>query len=463
MGEKGTFKSPVRVKNILNRFIPRVWDRSTGLHKYGTDNLFPQEIIKMISQSSPALKGVRKLSQFTFGGGFSDKELAKMIVKPGDEPKTMNQLFAELCDQMSWFQGAALYIMRDKFGKIQWVDSIRFEFLRKDDNGDFIFNEFLGTDRWKKSDDKRFPAFTKLAKTPLEMVKHVKKYGNVGEILYLYKRDAISIHYPFPDYFAAEFDIKTSIEMSAMDYENSINSWMTSALITLVGDIDDEEEDDNNKTELDYHVEELSKLTGAEKDSVTGLSGRNKFAVMTAPDKDSIPNVQTFDIEKFIDSTTAKKESNARDVLRAFDIHPVLAGYSEPTVLGNDKAMANAVNEVNNAVEWRKQLLVEGLQKIWPDKDLSIEKFIPFQYIPDKVMEKMTDEEIRNLADLPPVETRTPSATEAVINTLNTMSPLVANEILNRMSDKQVLDLVGLLPDPDRLNDPKRTDTNPTP
>jgi DNA-binding MarR family transcriptional regulator len=65
----------------------------------------------------------------------------------------------------------------------------------------------------------------------------------------------------------------------------------------------------------------------------------------------------------------------------------------------------------------------------------------------DKIAEKMTDDEIRKEGGLPPLEKTTPDETDGVLQKLNTMSPLLATQVLQSMSQDQILALVGVKPD----------------
>ena len=120
-------------------------------------------------------------------------------------------------------------------------------------------------------------------------------------------------------------------------------------------------------------------------------------------------------------------------------------GYADASILGNQQALANASLELANSVESDQNEIEEDFTLLFGG-EWKLTKFMPVNYIPDQVWTKMTDDEIRAVGGLQPLETTTPSATEKVLQTLNTLSPLLAAEIVRRMPDKDLFKLIGYEP-----------------
>jgi hypothetical protein len=56
----------------------------------------------------------------------------------------------------------------------------------------------------------------------------------------------------------------------------------------------------------------------------------------------------------------------------------------------------------------------------------------------------MNADEIRALSGLPPVSEKVAGSAEIILNALNSLSPFVANKVLEKMTDEEIRSLVGL-------------------
>ncbi len=220
----------------------------------------------------------------------------------------------------------------------------------------------------------------------------------------MYRRDAISYHYPIPDWFAGEFDVRTGAELMALDFEMVRNAFMPSSILTLVGDMNDETEDESGYTYADEVRNLLRKFTGQEKDD-NGLSGRQKLLLLHAANKEQLPDLQTLDIDAVISGSIDKRDANGRDVARLWDVHPVLLGYSDAAILGNTQAISNASIELTNSVESDQQLIEGTFKRLFPQvASWQITKFTPVKYIPDSILKDLTQTERRELVGKQPLE-----------------------------------------------------------
>lgn len=387
------------LSEFVNRFIPRKTVKQEGVYYYGSDNKLPQEIITLVGGCAALMKALRKRATYIASTGFADEASGNFIVDP-KTGKTANQLLAELAFPKSMFSSVDLYVMRDVSGRVASVQATSHELIRRRLDGDFEINNLWGQAEFKKSDGIIYPAFKGLKDTS-----NIGKYHHngkpLGEILYHWRKDAVSYHYPIPDWFAGEMDTRTSIELSAMDYEMSVNSFMSSFILTLVGQFE-AEKPEGEYSYFDQVNNTLKNFTGGVKNNATGLSDRFRGMLLTAETKDQIPSLQQFDVEKIISGSIEKREAVDRIIAMNCGVNPVLLGYDAANTLGNTQALANASAELANLVESDQQDITDVFKMLWPDKDWSIKRFNPVSYIPDKILDDLTPDERRALVGYQP-------------------------------------------------------------
>lgn len=428
------FRKPT-LGEFLAKFIPRKTNKQKGVYSYGSDNKLPQEIIQLAATCADLLKALRKRSDYVVSNGFIDN--GDFVID--ENGKTANTLLAEIAFQRCLFGSVDLYIKRTGGGKI-FAEPTAHELIRRRLDGNFDINPKWGQSDFKESETVIYPAF---APDRSNFNKFTDKEGNVlGEIVYYWRKDAISFHYPIPDWFAGEMDVRTSAELSSMDLEMAVNSFMTSGVLTLIGDVDNEK-DDGSYTYFDQVKSLLTQFTGGVKNS-DGTSDRMRMLLLTAPTKDEVPILQSFPVDKLIEGSIQKREAIGRTIAMNAGVNPVLLGYDAATTLGNTQAIANASNELANSVVTEQEDICHVFEMLWPEKEWKISKFSPVTFIPAEVWAKMTDDEIRAAAGLDPLQVEIPTDSDKVLQKLSTMSPLVSAEIIKRMDDDTLFELIGL-------------------
>lgn len=440
---------------FLNAFVPEIKNESKGIYFYGKNNLLPNELMTFILNSGIAKRCNTKIKTYIASDGFVDSELNKIKV---NEKQTALELLDEAAGYAAYFGGCAFHVSRKSAGDIGGVKVVPFQCVRKRLDGNFEVNLTYGQPKFDLSQSKIFAPFGGKTISPIELKKQVenKEIQTNGEILYVYLPNADNAHYPVPDYYAGIEDIRSSAELSKFDLETIINGFITSAILTMVGDIDDTTEDESGMTEKDYLDQELAKFTGKQKDS-QGLSGRMKLLVLNAASKDEMPVLQSFDSKAIMEASNSKRDIIDRTVCRLMGVHPVLMGFSDAAVLGNQQAMANASLELNKVVDPLQRMLENAFSMLIPDKEWKITEYTPITYYPSELIAKMTEDEVRmRLGGLPPIERDAPTEQDKILSTLNSLSPLIATEIIKAMPQEELLKLVGI------KAKPVKTDPNVT-
>lgn len=387
------------IVQFINMFIPTVKNESKGIYLYGQNNLLPNEWLKFISDSGVAARCAEKVSEYIAADGFIDKTVAE---KKANERQNFNDLLQDASQYFGSLTACGFHISRDSSGKVISVKVVPYQCIRRKINGDFEVNLTYGQPKFEKDASKTYKPFYGTL-LPVEKLKDYKD----GEIAVVFKKTPINPYYAFPTYYAGIEDIKTSSELAKMDLELSLNGFMPSAMITMVGDVDDVNKDEDGKTELDIVAENFRQFTGQVKDP-NGGSGRFKAWLTFAKTADEVPKLQTLDVKSILDASNAKREVIERSVCRLFGVHPVLVGYSDASVLGNTQAISNASLELTNLAGQYQKMISSFLEKCYPNFDFTITEYTPIQYVDPALMADMTQDERRQkFLGLPPLNNGT--------------------------------------------------------
>lgn len=383
---------------IIDAFLPDLKNERTGIYSYGTDNLLPNNLLKFIASSGVATRAANKLSEYITSDGFTDTAAAAIKV---NEYQTADQLLKEQSVYMAMLEVCAFHISRNAQGKVALVKALPPQCLRKKIGGGYLYNETFGQEKYDKTKDIDYAEYISRDLSPTEI--NSGAYKN-GEVLYVYIKSPFSSYYPVPTYYSQIEDVRTSSEISKMDLELTLNGFMPSALITLVGQYDDTTKDDLGETEVDQLIDEFKKFTGQIKRKADDLSGRFKGWLTFARTKEEVPVIQTLDIKAILDSSNEKRDIIDRAVCRLFSVHPVLLGYSDSAILGNTQAIANASLELTRSANNYQRRITEAFKMLYPVNDWTISEYMPINYVPDALLQDMTQDERRNrFLGLPPL------------------------------------------------------------
>lgn len=382
-------KSPklLKVLPFQNMFIPEKVDKTTGVYFYGKDNRLPNKLMSWVLDSGTAKKAQSKRSTYIAADGFNNKDLS---LKKVNQLQTADQLLNEIAGYLSYFKGFALHVKRNGNKDVSEVKCLAFQDIRKKEDGTFTYNPTLSAVKLDKSKEQIIHPFKK----ELTDAEFALRIAN-GELIYAYNKSADNSYYPVPDYYAGIEDIRSSSELQKFDFETVMNAFVTSAILTIVGELNDTDKDEHGRTERDYFEEELEKFTGNSKDT-DGVSGRMRMLIMTARNKDEIPVLTPFDAKVIVDASNTKRDIIDRACARLFGVHPVLIGFSDAQLLGNTQAISNASQELNNDVIPDQRLVTEVFSSLY-EGDWTVSSFRPFKYIPDVLLNTLTEEEKRQL------------------------------------------------------------------
>lgn len=387
-------------------FVPEQKNETKGIYMFGKDNLLPNKLMKWVLDSGTAKRAVSKRAAYIAADGFIDETAANYQVNP---KQTADKLVTEIAGYQSYFKGFALHVKRtpntEGLPDVQ-VTVLPFQDIRKRLDGRYDYNPTFSAAKFNANDNKIIEPYKKDRKIDdseagkLELA----KIKDNGELIYAYHKNADNPNYPIPDYYAGIEDIRTSSELQKFDFESVTNAFLPSAILTIIGEVDNQNQDEAGRTEQDYLDESLEQFTGNVKDA-EGKAGRMRLMVMNARSKDEVPVLQTFDAKAIIDASNSKREVIDRAVCRLFGVPPVICGFADAAVLGNQQAMANASQELNNDVISDQQLITETMAALYPEiQNWDLSTFRPIQFIPDAVIQKLSDDEVRAIGGYAPAK-----------------------------------------------------------
>lgn len=445
---KKSFGSKLRGASysFFNRFVPNIVSQSTHVLQYGIDNLLPNNNLKLINDCGVAKRCVRKKARHIQGDGFSDESAGKFPVNPY---QTADKLLSQISSYAAYNEGFALQIGRNAEGKIAEVKCIPFECVRKKEDGNFTYNPSLGQPSYESKKETLHPAFNPLL-TKEEYLQQLLDFKQQREIFYVYEQTADNPHYPVPDFNAGIEDIETCIEISKADLECVVNGFVPSGVLTTheIDNVNKDGEPDSEgnptgKTPYEYFVEELKKFTGQSKDE-RGRSGRFKLFHVMVSNPAEAPTLQSYDAKSILEASNTKRDIIAREVCRLFGVNPILVGFSDAAVLGNQQALANCIADFNSYINPTQRMIQRAFETLYPAGKWMISQFNPITYIQSEVWAKMTEDEIRSQAGLVPIVKEASTDSQKTLDALNSVSPLVANKVLDNLTPDEIRGLIGL-------------------
>lgn len=393
-----------KIFTFLNRIVTITEDKSNHILKYDIDNLLPQRIIRQVGESGTATSCISILNQYVYAYGLVDENSGKFKV---NKDQTLNDLIKDMTPYANFFAGVALHITRNTDGTVNSVTSIPYEYIRKTDSGNYLYNNtFSLTGKYNKSKDVIYPAYRGVKIDTETLAKHIKDYGkDRGEILYLFNKCPGQYDYSIPSFYSAISDIDTDAENSKYELESVNNSFQPSAILTFVGDIDDKTPDEHGNTEWDDIENTLEDFTGNKKDA-KGETGRLKLAVFHAPTKEQIPVLQKVDNEHILNAIEASTKRVAKKVARAFGVPDFLIGLGE-SVGFSTNVISDQITLFNNRVSMPQELICKALRMLYHGMSIELTQFTPIKYIDPLILSKLTTDELREIAGYKPLEIKT--------------------------------------------------------
>jgi hypothetical protein len=139
-------------------------------------------------------------------------------------------------------------------------------------------------------------------------------------------------------------------------------------------------------------------------------------------------------------------------IATAFQVPSILAGIQISGKLGTAKEIADSSIYYQNAVIKHDQNLLmyemNALATLMDGYDgtiIKVSNSIPLAFVAESFAGAFTEEEIRDAFGYGAKEVKLNTAANNIIDNINALSPLVANKVLESMSEAEIRSLAGLI------------------
>lgn len=426
-----------KIKPIWNRVASIKHNKSAKRFDFGLNNLLPNELLKAIEASVTASSCRNRKQEFIEGKGLKDRGISSLKMNP---KQTADDLVTELSDISGIFDGVALCVKYNAAGEPYYLYVLPFECTRKTDDGRYYINDKLSEGKDKASERTYLEEFDRYEyqSSRLARVKaQIEEYGHqVGDIVYLFGKKAGQKDYPIPNAWSAMEEIEADAALGRLDWRNIKKGFRPDAILTTIGTIDDEQEDENGKTEQDYFDDNVKSFIGEDAASIMHIK---------VDASDQRPQLDTFDQEKVLNSTTEAADRVGKRVCRGMEVPEVLIpGFARQGQLGNTQEMLTIIKLFQNRVGRKQRLISRALEKVFPHLDWTIEPLNLIEELPQWLIDVLTPEERRQIGGYE--NKKEESVSSDVSDKLNVLSPLLATKVLETMDETEIRAIIGLQP-----------------
>lgn len=409
---------------------------------FGEDNMYPEYLTKLFNKSAKHNAIINGKVTYIVGEGLytkvDDAEADKMIFKANSAGESMNDIMKKCALDIEIFGGFYLNIIPNKLGGIADIYHLDFERVRSNEDGSMFYykNDWKLGNRDKAMEFKAF--------NPKDMT---------AASIFSYKEYRPGLRtYCLPNYIGAMNYIEADMEVSKHTLTNAKAGFSATKLINFYNG------EPSPEMQRDIQKRMEKKFTGAD---------GSKIIIAFNNDPTKAPSVQDLG-----QSDLTKEDFQQVDALITQNLMaghqittPALFGISEPGKLGQRNELKMAYEIFQNTYINHKQRAIEkvfnylakykGVKTelyIRPCDPVGIEiseqmilQTAPKSWILDKIgidTEKYTDTTIAGIA----TKKLEASPSQQVIDSINSLSPLVANKVLETMTADEIRSLAGLQP-----------------
>lgn len=399
-----------------------------GYITFGEDNLYPNYLLSLFNNSAKNNAIIKSKVNYITGNGWTTKEvdpIADQFIKEPNKYESLNDLTKKVSTDIEVFGGAYLEVIWSAVGgQLVSVNHIDYMKVRSNkDNTQFYYKKDW-TDRKEEMDI--LAAFN-------------TQYRNGKQILCIKEYRPGLETYPLPGYFGALNYIESDIEVSKHVLGNAQTGFSASKMITLPNG-----EPSNDEKRV---------ITKQFENRFTGSDGK-KFILSFVSDPSRKPIVEDLGASDISKEDFTRVDAIIQQNLFAGHqiVSPMLFGIKTEGQLGGASEIRNSFEIFKSTYVNDKQQALESVFNMLSrikgaTSDLYIKPVEPigFELSEATISTNMTKDEIREKIGLKPVDTSATSSAQMIIDGINSLSPLVANKVLESMTEEEIRSLVGLL------------------
>lgn len=393
--------------------------KGKGWIEFGKDNDYPEYLLSLYNESPKHGTLVKSKANYVYGKGFENAGKAN---SKGD---TFNDILKRCVKDDELYRGFYLQVIYNRIGQVSEIYHIEFHKVRvsKDMKLFYVKND------WKDAREKprEYKTFN-----PAE------PYG--AQIYYYKEYNPSSYYYPVPSYIQGLNMIEADIQVSRHLLGNAKQGWVGSKLVQL----NNGNPPDEQKEEVERGI--LKKFTGSE--------GR-RTVIMFNPSRDN--NAEITDLGTSM--LTKEDFTNVNNLIQQeiFVAHqiisPILFGVKTQGELGGRSEIRDAYEIFNNVYVAERQgefnAIFTKLRNLKGEQgEFNIQPVEPlkFEFTEGIMAQNLTKEEIRELMGKEPLDNEVKTQAQIISDNINSLSPLVANKVLESMTPDEIRSLAGLIP-----------------
>jgi hypothetical protein len=402
-----------------------------GYIEFGKKNDYPNYLVDLFNKSAKHNAIIKGKVNYITGNGFKIKEgvdpIGEQFIAQANRVESLTEVLRKASIDIELFGGAYLQIIWSVTGEnLAEVYHVDYTKIRTNaDNTQFWYSE-----NWEDRKYKRevFNGFN-------------SQLRQGTQIMYLKEYRPNLNAYALPGYFGALNYVESDIEISKHVLGNAQTGFSASKLITLPNG----EPSDDEKRQIER------KFT----DRFTGSDGK-KFILSFVNDASRKPVIEDLGA-----SDITKEDFGNVDKMIQQNIFaghqitaPDLFGISTPGQLGTRQQMRDSYEIFKNTYVNDKQIFLEQVFSLLAklhgaNSELQIIPVEPIgiEFTETIIAANLTKDEIREKLGAPALEAKTSSTSQDVIDAINSLSPLVANKVLESMTANEIRSLVGLIPE----------------
>jgi hypothetical protein len=402
-----------------------------GYIEFGKKNDYPNYLVELYNKSAKHNAIIKGKVNYITGNGFKIKDgvdpIGEQFIAQANRVESLTEVLRKASIDIELFGGAYLQIIWSVTGEnLAEVYHVDYTKIRTNaDNTQFWFSE-----NWEDRKYKR------------EIYNGFNSQLRQGtQIMYLKEYRPNLNAYALPGYFGALNYVESDIEISKHVLGNAQTGFSASKLITLPNG----EPSDDEKRQIER------KFT----DRFTGSDGK-KFILSFVNDASRKPVIEDLGA-----SDITKEDFGNVDKMIQQNIFaghqitaPDLFGISTPGQLGTRQQMRDSYEIFKNTYVNDKQIFLEQVFSLLAklhgaNSELQIIPVEPIgiEFTETIIAANLTKDEIREKLGAPALEPKTSSTSQDVIDAINSLSPLVANKVLESMTANEIRALVGLIPE----------------
>lgn len=395
--------------------------KGEGWIGYGHRNDYPNYLVELFNKSAKHNSIVKSKVHYICGNGWTGSE--GFINKP-NRSENLDDVTRKVSLDIELFGGAYLEVIWG-IGRIAEIWHLDYTKIRTNkDNTQYWYKE-----DWKDNKEKHkiYPAFN-------------PKNPQGKQILYMKEYRPTSQVYALPSYFGALNYIESDIEVSKHVLGNAKTGFSASKLITLP----------NGEPSPD----EQSVIHRKFKNTYTGADGI-KYMLAFVNDASRKPI-----IDDLGQSDLTKEDFGRVDSLiqtNIFSGHmittPSIFGIAEAGKLGSRTEMRDGYEIFKNTYVNAKQMFLEstfnmlaGYAGYAEDLQIIPTEPIGMEFSEAALLQIMDKDEVREKIGLKPLEIKQTTSNQDVIDAINSLSPLVANKVLDQLTPNELRSLISLQP-----------------